>query len=184
MAHQNWSYLMAVPVLAAIATTASAADYLTVAEAQRALLPQARSFAALAVTLSPPQMAQIKKLSGVPQRTAQPKVWRALAADGAMVGWVLVDEVIGKHEFITYATAISPDGRVLGVEIMSYRESHGGQVRDERWRARFRGKTLADPFKLNKDIPNISGATLSCRNVTDGVKRQLAIHSLALAQAG
>lgn len=184
MAHQNWPHLIAVPALAAIATAASAADYLTVAEAQHALMPQAQSFAPLAVTLSPSQIAQIKKLSGVPQRTAQPRVWRALAANGAMMGWVFVDEVIGKHEFITYAVAISLDGRVLGVEIMSYRESHGGQVRDARWRERFRGKTLSDPFKLNKDIPNISGATLSCRNVTDGVKRLLAIHSLALAHAG
>ena len=77
--------------------------------------------------------------------------------------------------------AISPDGQVLGVEIMSYRETHGGQVRDAAWRKHFAGKTLADPFKLDEDVPNISGATLSCRNVMDGVKRLLAMHKLYLA---
>ena len=40
---------------------------------------------------------------------------------------------------------------------------------------------LADPFKLDRDIPNISGATLACRNVTDGVKRLLALKHAVLA---
>jgi Na+-transporting NADH:ubiquinone oxidoreductase subunit NqrC len=56
-------------------------------------------------------------------------------------------------------------------------------VREPGWRRHFVGKTLADRFKLDEDVPNISGATLSCRNVTDGVKRLLAIHKLYLAKA-
>jgi Na+-translocating ferredoxin:NAD+ oxidoreductase RnfG subunit len=92
----------------------------------------------------------------------------------------MVDEVIGKHEFITYATAIGADGRVLGIEIMSYRETHGGQVREPGWRKQFVGKSVGDPFKLDQDIQNISGATLSCRNVMDGVKRLLVIQQMFL----
>lgn len=181
MTRFNWASLFAIPVLAA-SSSAFAADYLTVSEAQHILVPQADSFAPFSVTLSPAQLAQIRQISGVPQRSAQPRVWRATSG-GRLVGWVIVDEVIGKHEYITYATGISPDGHVLGVEILSYRESKGGQVRDARWRSLFRGKTVRDKFKLNQDIPNISGATLSSRNITDGVKRLLAIHAVALAQA-
>ncbi|WP_337847897.1 FMN-binding protein [Sphingomonas sp.] len=183
MPNRNWPQLIAVAVVAATAAPAAATDYLSVADAQRALIPQAQSFVPFPVTLTPAQLGQIRQISGVPQRTNQPRIWRAMLGGGG-VGWVLVDEVVGKHEFITYATAISNDGHVLGVEIMSYRESHGGEVRNPAWRARFRGKTVGDPFKLNKDIPNISGATLSSRNITDGVKRLLAIHSLVLARAG
>jgi Na+-translocating ferredoxin:NAD+ oxidoreductase RnfG subunit len=58
---------------------------------------------------------------------------------------------------------------------MSYRETHGDEIRRKTWRDNFDGKSLADPLKLGKDIPNISGATLSCRNVTDGVKRVLSM---------
>lgn len=183
MSNRNWLHIAALPVLAVAAAPAWAADYLTVEQAQHALIPQAQSFAAFPVTLNTAQLVQIRRLSGTPQRTNQPRIWRALHG-GATIGWVIVDEVIGKHEFITYATAISPDGHVLGVEILSYRETKGGQVRDSRWRDRFRGKALADPFRLNQDIPNISGATLSCRNITDGVKRLLALHNVALAHAG
>lgn len=167
---------------AALVAPATAADYLTLTQAQAALFPGADGFEDHAVSLTPAQCKQIKALSGVAQRTDKQAVWKA-EKGGALLGWFLVDEVVGKHEFITYAAALSPDGRVLGVEIMSYRETHGGEVRDARWRRTFVGKTLHDPFKLDQDIPNISGATLSSRNVMNGVKRLLALQQVALPHA-
>lgn len=168
--------------LAVLASPALAADYLTTAQAQTLLFPAAKGFAEQPLNFSSEQRDKIKELAGVRQRTDQQKVWKA-ERDGQLQGWFIVDEVVGKHEFITYATAISPDGKVLGIEVMSYRETHGGQVRDAGWRKHFVGKTLADPFKLDNDVPNISGATLSSRNLLDGVKRLLVIHKLYLAHA-
>ena len=37
---------------------------------------------------------------------------------------------------------------------------------------------------LDKDITNISGATLSCRSLSDGVKRLLALQQVALSHGG
>ena len=167
---------------AALSSPAFATDYLSVAQAQTLLFPAAKQFVDKPLKFSAEQRDRIKELAGVRQRNDELKVWRA-ERDGQLAGWFIVDEVIGKHEFITYATAISPAGQVLGIEIMSYRETHGGQIVDPAWRKRFAGKTLADPFKLDEDVPNISGATLSCRNVMDGVKRLLAVHKLFLAKA-
>jgi len=180
MRTRDWSLLL-LPA-AALVSPVYATDYLSVPVAQQLLFPQAKAFVEQTLKLSEEQRDRIKALSGMRQRWDEQKVWRA-EKDGQLQGWFVVDEVIGKHEFITYATAISPDGRVLGVEIMSYRETHGGQVREATWRRHLVGKTLADPFKLDEDVPNISGATLSCRNVLDGVKRLLAIHKLYLAHA-
>ena len=92
-----------------------------------------------------------------------------------------MDEVVGKHEFITYAVGLTPDGKVRGLEILAYRETHGYQIRNPEWRQKFVGKTLSDPLKLDEDIPNISGATLSCYNVTNGVKRLLALQQIVLS---
>ncbi len=167
--------------LAAIVAPAHGADYLTAAAAQSLLFPGANSFVARPLRFSAAQRDQIKALAGVRQRLDEQPVWRA-ERDGALVGWFIVDDVIGKHEFITYAAAIAPDGKVLGIEVLSYRETHGGQIRDPAWRRNFVGKTLASPFKLDQDVPNISGATLSSRNVLDGVKRLLVIHQLFLAR--
>jgi hypothetical protein len=43
------------------------------------------------------------------------------------------------------------------------------------------GKTLQSKLDLGKDIQNISGASLSCRNITNGVKRLLALQQVALS---
>ena len=173
--------LFLVPLAAAVSPV-HATDYLSVSAAQSLLFPKAGAFVEHPLKFTSEQRDRIKAMAGVRQRTDDQKVWRA-ERDGQLLGWFLVDDVVGKHEFITYATAISPDGRVLGLEVMSYRETHGGQIRDMEWRKHFFGKTLANPFKLDDDVPNISGATLSSRNVLDGVKRLLVMHKLFLANA-
>jgi uncharacterized protein with FMN-binding domain len=131
--------------LAVISTSAHATTYLTVEQAQRAIFPGA-SFAA----------------------AGQPGSWRT--SNG---GYFVVDRVVGKHEFITMAVGINPNGTVKQIEIMDYRESYGFEVRDAAWRAQFVGKSASSPLQLNADIKNISGATLSSKHVTDGVKRIL-----------
>jgi len=165
--------------VAAIVMPAYAADYVTAEQAQKAIFPAADAFQMYPVKLSDAQKDKIKSMAGVRQRWDEQKTWR-VEKDGKLMGWFMVDDVIGKHEFITYGVGLSPDGHVLGLEIMSYRETHGGGVREASWRKNFTGKTLADPFKLDEDVPNISGGTLSSRNVLDGVKRLLVIQKLVL----
>ncbi len=94
--------------------------------------------------------------------------------------WFIVDEVVGKHEMITYAVGINADGRVRQIEILEYRESYGHEVAQTNWLNQFVGKTAESSIKLNKDVQNISGATLSAKHLTDGVKRVLVMYELAL----
>ena len=54
------------------------------------------------------------------------------------------------------------------------------EIRNEAWRKQFTGKNSSAKLKLDEDIRNISGATLSCRHITDGVKRLLAFYDVAL----
>ena len=163
--------------VAGISFPAYAADYLTAEQAQKALFTEADEFQAAKVKLTDDQIKQIKELAGTRQRNESPLVWRA-SKKGKRLGWFFIDEVVGKHEFITYGVGVSAENTVLGIEILSYRETHGGEIRDSSWRKRFAGKKLSDPFKLDVDVPNITGATLSCRNVLDGVKRVLVLRQI------
>jgi Na+-translocating ferredoxin:NAD+ oxidoreductase RnfG subunit len=95
-------------------------------------------------------------------------------------GWFIVDQVLGKHEYITYALGLTATGAVKQIEILDYRETYGYQVRDESWRQQFVGKTAESPLNLDRDIRNISGATLSSRHITDGVRRLLVTYDVAL----
>jgi CheY-like chemotaxis protein len=48
-----------------------------------------------------------------------------------------VDVVIGRHELIVSAVALSVYGHVLPVEILECGEAYGGEIRNTRWRKRF-----------------------------------------------
>jgi len=151
---QRWSTFLAAPLVVA-APAAQASVYLSVEQAQQAIFPGGAFVAS--------------------DLTRAARVWKVGAA-----GWFIVDQVIGKHELITYALGIDAHGAVRGIEVLEYRENYGHEIRAAAWRRQFTGKTAGDPLRLEQDIQNISGATLSCRHVTEGVKRLLALYESTL----
>jgi Na+-translocating ferredoxin:NAD+ oxidoreductase RnfG subunit len=147
------------PAAAVVSVTsaAHAVQYLSVAEAQKTAFPSATSFV----------------------ETQAGRAWKA-EAGGRVIGLLVFDRVIGKHLFIDYAVALDPAGHVLRVDILQYRESYGGDVRSPSWLAQFVSKTRGSSLEVNKDIRNISGATLSSLHVTEGVKRILAAYGTGI----
>ena len=139
-------------VVASISSPAHAVQYLTVDAAQKLAFPAASRFV---------------ENGGL--------TWKAQAGD-RLLGLFVVDHVIGKHLYIDYAVALDPAGRVMRVDILQYRESYGGEVREPGWLAQFVGKTSASALSVGNDIRNISGATLSCHHVTEGVKKILGLY--------
>ena len=181
MAHE-WIHRIIVPsaiVISAGAIPCYATTYLTIEQAQKVCFPDATDFLPADVKLTPPQMKSIEKDSGVRVRLTSQKAWRAMVGD-KVLGWLIQDEVLGKHEFINWALALNADGTVKQIEILDYRETYGYQIREEKWRQQFYGKQHGAKLKLDDDIKNISGATLSCRHITDGVKRLLSFYELVL----
>ena len=137
-------------LVASIASPALAVQYLSVEAAQKLAFPSANRFV---------------EYDG--------KSWKAQAGD-KLLGLFVLDHVIGKHLYIDYAVALDTNGRVMRVEILQYRESYGGEVRESSWLGQFVGKTSGSALKVGGDIRSISGATLSSLHVTEGVKRVLA----------
>jgi Na+-translocating ferredoxin:NAD+ oxidoreductase RnfG subunit len=149
--------------------------YLSPEQALGVIFPgqNAGGFKPSTLKLSKDQRKAITATTGLPIRDQEISLWTS--PNGSQM---YVDQVVGKHEFITFALGVSADGKVLGVEILEYKETYGGEVRQVEWRKQFHGKKAGDVFKLGGTIRNISGATLSCHSVTDGVNRLLAIRSL------
>lgn len=137
--------------------------------------PGAEAFVPMRVSLPAEKWRAIDGEAPALVAAREPRAWTATAA-GRTLGHIYVDDVLGKQLFITYAAAFGPGGEVLRVEILEYRETHGFEVRNKRWLAQFAGKDVNSELQLDRDIKNISGATLSCRHVTQGVRRLLAIH--------
>jgi Na+-translocating ferredoxin:NAD+ oxidoreductase RnfG subunit len=146
-------YTLPAAAIVSIAEPAYAMQYLSIEEAQKQAFPSATHFSEVQ--------------SG--------RVWRA-EAGGRVAGFFIFDRVVGKHLYIDYAVALTPNGAVHSVEILQYRESYGGEIRSPSWLAQFVGKTSGSALKINGDIRNIAGATLSSTHVTEGVKRVLAAY--------
>jgi hypothetical protein len=149
----KWARYTLPAAIAAAASPAYAVKYLSIEEAQKAAFPSATHFSEVQAG----------------------RVWKA-EAGGRVAGFLVFDRVVGKHLFIDYVVALSPAGAVQRVEILEYRESYGGEIRSPSWLAQFVGKTSGSALKLNGDIRNISGATLSSTHITEGVKRVLATY--------
>ena len=165
-------------ILGVLPASACAVDYLSASEAEALMFPQADEFAPVTVRFDNAQLQEVGKRAGIAARSAQ---WGVLVARQAKapLGYVVIDNVIGKFELITYAVAVGTDGTIRQIEILSYRESHGGEIRLPAWRQQFVGKSVAGPLRIGADIANISGATLSCNHVTDGVRRIVAVLQVA-----
>ena len=174
-------HLTALALTTAASSLAFATQYLTVEQAQHVMFPDATAFKDASLQLSTEQMRQVEKLSGLPARSVNWRVFAAYRGDMAL-GFVVLDDVIGKFELISYAVALNPDASVKQIEILAYRESHGFEIRSPAWRRQFAGKTAQAGLAIGEGLANISGATLSCTHVTDGVRRIAAIAQTVLKQ--
>ena len=124
--------------------------------------------------LTPELRGKLTQKLGAPPAKDAYTFYYALTGE-TVDGYALIDEVMGQYMPITYAIKFSPRGAVQQVEIMAYRENYGSEVGDARFRKQFVGKTAADPLLLDSDIVAVSGATLSCRALTGGLRRGLAL---------
>ena len=174
----NFFTIVPAALVALAPHAARATQYLTVEAAQQAIFPGAR-FIERDIAFTPEQRKQIARASGVGTFDKVQKVWDVRSEKGR-VGWFMLDRVIGKHDMISYVIGLTADGAVSRVEILEYRETYGGEIRNPAWRQQFVGKHFGSTLQLDKDIRNISGATLSSRHVTDGIRRLLATWELLL----
>jgi hypothetical protein len=156
-----------------------AAQFMSVEQAQRSLFPSADRFEAQALALSAAQLSTIAKLAGPQPRRGATQVWKAQHA-AETLGYFFVDEVIGRQDLITYAAAIDTQGKLSPIEVLTYRESHGGEIRNAAWRAQFKGRDLSN-LRFPTDIKNIAGATLSSEHVTQGARWLVAMWQVMFA---
>jgi hypothetical protein len=150
-----------------------AVQFMTVELAQRSSFADADRFEEQSLNLTAEQVAAIAKLAGPQPRHGSLHVWRALRGIEPL-GYFFVDEVIGRQDLITYAAGIDPHGKLGTLEVLVYRESHGGEIRNAAWCAQFKGRDLSN-LRFPTDIKNIAGATLSSEHVTQGARRLVAL---------
>lgn len=98
------------------------------------------------------------------------------------LGYSVVTNELGKFYPMTFMVAVTLDLKVKGVRMLIYRETHGSDVKRTRFLYQYRGKTVDDPIRINRDIISISGATMSVNAMNRGVKKVLFILNYVLVK--
>lgn len=159
-----------------ISGISSAKQFLTPAQAKSLLIGNVKA-TKIDIVLTKAQAKQIKQISKVRVRSKNLNAYKTTAGE-----WLIFDQVIGKHENIDVAFALTNEGKVKGIEILVYRETYGHEIRNINWRNQFLGRGHDKHLQLDKEIKNISGATLSCSHITDAVNRITQTWALVLSK--
>ncbi len=146
-------------------------------EAPRALFPGADRLADTVVASTPELRQKILAELGRTRPTLWESAYRifTVSRGNALLGHVVVVEEIGKHRPISFAVAVTPGGALHDLAVLTYREAYGGEVRQRRFLAQYRGKTLADSLLAYRDIRNIAGATLSVEATGRAARKAMAV---------
>lgn len=82
-----------------------------------------------------------------------------------------------KTETVMYV--INPDGTLRHAEILAFFEPPDYMAGDN-WIDLYDGKKSGEPLKVGKEIPNITGATITAHSFAQSVRRILAVFQTAL----
>lgn len=107
-----------------------------------------------------------------------------LFTHGDRSGMAIVADEQGKYRPITFMAGIDSSLHIVDVRVLIYRESRGGEVRHTRFLKQYRNKSLDDPLRINRDIINITGATISVNALNAGVRKVLAVAEYLKSQGG
>lgn len=113
--------------------------------------------------------SDIKEILGHRYKKIRVPYWQ----DGCRSAWIL--EEIGKEHFITTGFVVNTQG-LEKVKVLIFRESRGWEVKHDFFSDQFINAQLTEKNKLNKNIDNISGATMSVDAVTNISRMALLLH--------
>lgn len=149
-------------------------EFMTEEEALKLMLPKSNRIRKELITLNPDRKKTVESRIGWKFPEEEFEVY--IGETGTRLdGYAVVTNTIGKYKHMTYMVGVDPFGEVTDVELMVFRDARGSEVSRKRFNVQYEGKTCLDPLRINKDIINISGATMSVRSMSAGVKRVLVL---------
>ncbi|MCS6999006.1 MAG: FMN-binding protein [Aquificaceae bacterium] len=133
------------------------------------------------ITLTKEQIEEVQRASGIKMDTRLAS-WYVVKRGGQVVAYAYADvhRVRTHPEVVLYT--LTPEGKLDVVEVLAFYEPLEYMPEDH-WLKLFAGKQMGkDQIKLRRDIPNITGATLTARAITDNARKVLALWQVLFGQ--
>ena len=148
--------------------------YFSEDEAAQVMFPDSEKIRRETLTLTAEQKTFVEEVIGweFPEYTFDVFIGET---QGNIDGYAVIQNTIGKHRPITYMVGVTATGECMNFEVLVYREARGNEIAMKRFNYQYKGKTIGDPVRINRDIINLTGATMSVRSASAGVKRVLVL---------
>ena len=120
--------------------------------------------------INPKEIKSIQ--NNVRQKFFRPElnIWEITKSDSSNY-YAILDNVKGKSLPITFLVIFDQNHQVYDSEIVKYRESYGGEVKNKSWLNQFIQYNSDSNYKVGDAIDGITGATISVKSVTKGIKK-------------
>ena len=147
-------------------------------EALKTAFPDADSIEKTEVFLNKEQVRKIESLARAKLDSRLYVIYEGKKG-GESLGYAIIDTHHLRTKSETVMFVINPDGTLRKAEILAFFEPPEYMAGD-RWMELFDNKNIdKNNLKLGKDIPNITGATITANSLTSSIRRVLAVFSVA-----
>lgn len=160
-------------LLCSIPVQAHAQGTLTQDEALRLAFPPPLSVERRTAYFDEAQLARASELAGA--AVSQSVITYYVASNRGSVAYFDNHRVRTHGEVLMIV--VDREDRIVRIEVLRFAEPPEYRAPD-RWLALFAGRALTPSLSLKRDIPNMTGATLTAQAVTSASRRVLALHAV------
>lgn len=125
--------------------------------------------------------AQAQQVSTLAKSKLSTRLFRTFSIEkrGKKIGHAVLlnRKVRTKNAAVLYL--IDMTGSIRAIEIVAFNEPPE-YTPSSGWIEQFKDKSLKEGLRVDKDIPTITGATMSARNIADGARIALALYETVL----
>ncbi|MEE9607424.1 MAG: FMN-binding protein [Myxococcota bacterium] len=179
-ASSSRSVLVAALALLGFSSGAQAKVFHSRAEALEVTFPDADRVESKVFVLDAEQVERVEALANAPLDTKLVKFYTGFRGE-EVVGYAYVDIHTVRTLPEALMIVLGPRGSVRSLSVLAFHEPLD-YLPTQRWYRQFDGRSLDASLRLGGEIHGISGATLSARATTLGVRRALALYEVLLRE--
>lgn len=181
VANMKRRVIFVLAVLLAFPAAAGAKVFKSPAEAVKDAFPDAETVETRNVVLTKKQVGRVEKLAGMKVKDRLVSFYIGKSGEGKILGYAVIASHIVRTKPETFIVKISPEGVIKRIEIISFYEPLE-YLPMAKWLELFAGKGVKDKIAAKKDIPNITGATLTARALCDAARKIIAIYNVVFVE--
>ncbi len=149
-------------------------------EALKIAFPESTSVEKIDIFLSETQAKEIEKQSRTKLNSKIYIFYKFNNVDETL-GYAVLDTHLLRTKSETVMYIIGNDGRLINAEILAFFEP-SEYMQSEKWLMLFENEILDDELRIDRDIQNITGATITSHAFTESVRKILAIYQVAVKE--